>query len=233
MGQRTLPTQETIDRSKRWIISRGWGLVGNETEDELSKLNEAFNEASIFLASMMCGIEPYWLTLTGNSGTGKSMLARAVAKYITEYGFAIYRDTVAKELDASNPRRSFSYAQEGASFCRWSEINPLDASSREYHDRACSDWFKVIDELKPENPEHFTNTDTGISGFRPKPYEANSMGNLAEKRLRKWTIFTSNYQRKAIASLWDVRIASRLTRDGSIVVDMTGVRDFEIRKSKI
>jgi hypothetical protein len=232
LGTRTLPSQTNINAAKTWILSRGWALTGAETADELAALNEAFENTATFLAAMREPLTPYWLVLLGVSGTGKTKLAKAISEYMTTFGEALYRRTVAPTLPEQSMKRVLLYAQSGPWLVPWREMCPFSDEARARMRTAQEDWFKVIDELKPE-------TDTENAG--PKTFEANAMGNLLDSRLGKWTVVTTNFRLKEIAK-WDVRISSRLIRDGadvvdcdgsSVVCDLSGVRDFALRRREV
>lgn len=53
-----------------------------------------------------------------------------------------------------------------------------------------------------------------------------SLYDLLNSRLGKWTVITSNYGLGQIADRIDTRIASRLLRGGSVVVEAEGARDY-------
>ena len=177
---------------------------------------------------MSDGLDPYWLTLVGISGTGKTMLAKAIVKYINLYGRTIYNRTIANSFGDQDSRRIYSYAQSGPLFVAWREICPVDKDARGRLSTASSDWFKCVDELKAQVGEKVTVD--GEPGIQPKPFEIQACGDLLDERLRKWTVITTNMQRRAIARFWDVRIASRLMRDGAVICDLSDTRDFGIRR---
>jgi len=63
---------------------------------------------------------------------------------------------------------------------------------------------------------------------RPTEFALEKLYEIIEARTRKWTILTCNLSLAQIAELMDTRIASRLLRDGSKVLDIA-VQDFNLR----
>lgn len=64
---------------------------------------------------------------------------------------------------------------------------------------------------------------------RPTEFALEKLYEIIESRSRKWTILTSNLSAQQIAERMDTRIASRLIRDGSQVVDVVA-KDFNLRE---
>lgn len=243
LGQRTLPAQTTIDAARHWILSCGWGLTGAETPAEKATLDHAFAETAVFLASMRgfpatvpggprAPIAPYWLVFVGVSGTGKTMLARSVVEFLKLHMDRMYRETVAPTLGDGDMRRSMFFAQKGALFAPWRDLCPVDTAARERLTNAQEDWFKVIDELKAQTGDRtlIPRGDAKVEGVVPKVFELNAAGDLLDARLRKWTIVTTNHRLSELSRFWDVRIASRLKRDGAVLCDLSDCRDFAIRR---
>ena len=178
------------------------------------------------MASLLSGLDPFWLVLCGPSGVGKTLLARRLEKYLSQCAGSIYLKNLGA-LGWDDNRRHFSYAQEGSIFVPWRDLVPHGEENQQRIKKAGRDWIKIIDDLKPQ-----TGKDViidGESGIQPQRFEANAAGDLLDQRLRKWTIITSNLTRKQLAIFWDVRIASRLLRDGNTVVDLSAVSDYGLR----
>lgn len=64
---------------------------------------------------------------------------------------------------------------------------------------------------------------------RPTEFSLEKLYEIIEARTRKWTILTCNLSLERISQLMDTRIASRLLRDGSKVLDIA-VQDFNLRE---
>lgn len=63
---------------------------------------------------------------------------------------------------------------------------------------------------------------------RPTEFALEKLYEIIESRNRKWTLMTNNLSVEQIGSKMDTRIASRLIRDGSVVVDVQA-QDFNLR----
>ncbi len=63
---------------------------------------------------------------------------------------------------------------------------------------------------------------------RPTEFALEKLYEIIEARTRKWTILTCNLSVAQIAERMDTRIASRLMRDGSTVIDVDAP-DFNLR----
>ena len=59
-----------------------------------------------------------------------------------------------------------------------------------------------------------------IGADKPTEFALEKLYEIIEARTRKWTIFTCNLSVAQIAERMDTRIASRLIRDGSVVLDV-------------
>lgn len=81
-------------------------------------------------------------------------------------------------------------------------------------DDLCHLNFLVVDDIGAEYGTDFINS---------KLYE------LCSRRENKWTVFTANLSLSDIEQRIDTRVASRMIRNGSVVVDVD-VTDFNLRK---
>lgn len=201
-----------------------WALVGNETPSEAAKLSEMLSAVMVFISEINAGKAPRWLTLAGNPGCGKTHLADRVRWFLHRHGAEIYNRTTRADSDptSANYLSCYAYAQEGAVLARWGKIiEGARNSDMTLFNRACKDHFKVIDDL-------------GVDCFdregKATPFAIQKMGELLDRRLRKWTVITTNFSRSQLAKEFDSRISSRLMRDGSVIVDCFDVRDFSLRQ---
>lgn len=182
------------------------------------------HETMRFCSDIMQGAPPRWLFLCGSSGCGKSHLAKAAAECIGKYAEWCYNKHGRPLVDPRLERyeSTWPYAQAGQIFVKWARI--IDSARDGNYDPfklATKDYFKVID-------------DVGAEGFgqdrKPTAFVINQLGKLADERLRKWTIWTSNFGLGDFAELFDSRIASRMLRDGNTVIEVSA-RDFNTRAS--
>lgn len=101
-------------------------------------------------------------------------------------------------------------------FCSWRKTcSDLKQGDYGLIDDLSEDWLVVLDDI---------GTAHDPSGFITA-----SLDRILNSRLRKWTVITCNFLLKDIAERMDVRIASRMLRDDSVVVELDGVLDFNTR----
>lgn len=233
LEQPTSPASTSIDKAAAWISAGGWGLSEFDTPEERKVLISAFQESARWLASWYDGLDPYWLVLVGFSGVGKTMLTKRMAAFVDRFGPSTFDRTVRAAHGAytQDSEAIYSYRQEGSIFMKWGDLVPHSGENQARIARAARDWIKMIDDLKAQTgDEIMIEAEVGL---QPKRFEVNAAGDLLDARLRKWTVINSNLTRAKLAVFWDVRIASRLTRDGNTIVDLSNVRDFCNRAPKI
>lgn len=150
--------------------------------------------------------EPYWISFLGVSGVGKTHLARMLWKHFMAYS----RFNV--DYDKEHNR---IYGNTGQ-FCHWRKlVSDLKQGDYSLIYDLIEDWFVVLD-------------DVG-SAYDPNGFVASSLDQVLNGRLRKWTVLTCNYSLSEIAERMDVRISSRMIRDGSVVVECGDLPDFNTR----
>ena len=213
-----LETRPDISPEATWDWQ--WTLTGNETPAEADKSREMLQRAREFVADIARGNEPRWLVLIGLNGCGKTYLAERITEWVRQHGRKLYnRERIAAGRE--DCESLWTYAQEGPLFRRW-QILLNRLRQGEYHrlETDCRDWFKVIDDL-----------GTGAAGAdgEATSFAVAKMGELLDRRLRKWTVITTNFTRKQIAAQFDPRIASRLMRGGNVICDCEGLEDWSLR----
>lgn len=219
----TATPQRVIAKSAR-NFPWGWLETGLETRQELTELRQMLHEAQQFVSDVMTGQSPRWLFYCGRSGTGKSHLAHRIADALKKWGEWCYNTHGRPVLDPKKEhyQTTWSYAQSSPIFVKWARVIDAarDGDYQPYKD-AANDWFKVID-------------DVGAEGFghdrKPTAFVINQLGKLADDRLGKWTVWTSNFGLGELAELFDARISSRMLRDENVVVEVTA-RDYNNRVS--
>ncbi len=148
--------------------------------------------------------EPYWLTFTGRQGTGKTMLARQIfaaarahnpgdreGPWITGTGFYDPRDR--------RPNRVWLHAHQLADRMRGGEWD-LPEYLR-------ADFLVVLDDLGAARDK--------------SEFLADALYRLADQRMHRWTIWTTNLTLAEIHDRLDPRISSRLIRDENAIVSIT------------
>lgn len=212
-----------IEMAQAWDWQ--WQLVGNETDAEKSDLARMLDEAQKFVAAIIAGEEPRWLTLLGPSGNGKTWLAERINDWIRRYGETMYDRNHRTKIDPDHRDylACYLYAQEGRVMVKWGQVIE-ECRGRDFrrYERACKDFYKVIDDLGA----NCANASGDIT-----PFAVQTIAEVLERRLRRWTVITSNFTRKQFAEKFDVRISSRLMRDRNVIVE-TNARDYAIRKEK-
>lgn len=149
--------------------------------------------------------KPYWLSLLGDSGIGKTMLAKRAYRHFMDYS----RHN--KKLDVQNQRIVGNTGQ----ICNWRGFcADVRGGSFGRIDDICSDWFVVLDDIGSEHD--------------PTGFVASMIDRVFNERQHKWTLITSNLFLKQIAEKIDSRVASRMIRHGSKVIE-TRSMDFSLR----
>lgn len=156
---------------------------------------------------------PHWLSLVGNSGTGKTHCVRAVWNWITR---------LPVQLDVRNQQVYQPANPPWVEFCprviHWPGFlqgHLRNGEFEEYQDM--KRWpFLVLDDIGAEKDT------TGFS--------AEQLCTLLDARSRKWTLLTSNLLLGRLAKI-DTRIADRMIRDGNVVVELTTI-SYSIRTGR-
>lgn len=156
-------------------------------------------------------VSGYWLTFLGACGCGKTMLARQIFEEASKYnpgkaplwitGTGTYRERDRR------PRNVFLTATEFADLMKSGRYDlPEDLGL---------DFLVVIDDIGAAR-------DT-------TSFIAEGIYRLANARLGRWTVFTSNLLLPDVAKNIDERVASRLIRDDNVLVQIKA-GDYAMRK---
>lgn len=174
----------------------------------IDPIRQKMKTAAIRFAHRMCSVDApaHWLSLIGPSGTGKTMLARLLAGVFEQLDYL--------SDENKNTRAGDRFLRRGG-FKGWPRVvqEMLDGDFIGLRDLQ-DDWFVALDDI---GAEHIRNRELSLS----KLYET------LNARRGKFTVITSNLGLEGLSAL-DDRIASRLIRDGNIVVDSTGAKDYAL-----
>jgi hypothetical protein len=154
------------------------------------------------IADMEAGRDPYWLTITGAQGVGKTMLARETFEFA--------------RANCNPGRHSLWIAGTGTYHESNRRPNCVWFSAAGFKDQMLGgdydlpeylrhDYLVVIDDLGAAN-------DTRGGAL------ADGMYRLADQRAHRWMIWTTNLTLTEIAERLDPRISSRLIRDDNKLV---------------
>lgn len=164
-------------------------------------LEVALNESLSFLHDMYHQRDKRWLSLLGNSGVGKSMLARLIN------GRAVY--------PAGQPGDYSLYKITWNCLQSWGKV--MEQLLR--GDYSIRDW---LDET------HFLVLDEIGSREKASDFMVDELFKCLEGRLGKWTVITANLSLQQIAERLDPRISSRLIRGNNVCVEMN-TTDYAMR----
>ena len=199
-------------------------LVGNETATELATLKRMQSAAMAWCVAFLAGtVNPGWLSFVGLSGAGKTLLARCIRDFLKNHARdtfnRVYRPM--RDPKLSDYTSCYSYAQEGPFMVKWARLIDT-ARDGDYSvvRLTSSDFVKIIDDVGAESVDR-----TG----KPTPFAIGTLAKICEERVGKWTVLTSNFSRRDLAERFDARIASRMMRNGGVIVDCE-VRDFNLRR---
>jgi len=185
-----------------WEPKNGWNLPnekpGPPVYPQLCKMLQAVWH---FAKDQQEKKKPRWLSLLGSSGAGKTYLVRN-----------LYRLFKRSELNKINVIDGVAI---GSSWCDWPELagDLQKNEGRGWLEELEGDSFVVLDEIGADKDKNGHVRDC--------------LARLCSARVGKWTIITSNLFLSQIQQNMDARIASRMLRDGSVVVEVL-VPDFNL-----
>jgi DNA replication protein DnaC len=171
---------------------------------------EAMKTAAVaFATDMLNGASPRWLTLLGGSGVGKTMLARII--------WRLFDEKMRLQINWRGSSHARIVRWRGG-FINWGEAVGTRMMKGDFEflsDLRAWDFF-VLDDIIAEYEKH-----TGLSSSK--------LYDVFEHRLLKWTVVTANRTLEGIAAYLDPRLASRMLRNGGVVIDVD-VPDYNTRQ---
>ncbi len=178
-----------------------------------TSVKTAADACARFVADMEVRREPYWITLAGTQGTGKTMLARLAFQFAASNcnpgrhplwisGTGIYREANRRPRCEWFTAASFKDRMLGGEF--------------DLPEYLRADYLVVIDDLG-------SSRDTRDNAL------ADGLYRLADQRAHRWMIWTTNLTLREISERLDPRISSRIIRDDNKLINITAT-DYSLRK---
>lgn len=160
--------------------------------------------------------QPYWLSLLGTSGAGKTMLARLIWHIFRDWKHTEINWPATKRTQTPETPRGRIIRYRGG-FINWGNAinNRMLKGDYDFLEDMRDYSFFAIDDIASEYERH-------------RELSASKLYNVLEARLGKWTVVTANLSLDQIGSSLDTRIASRMLRNESVVVDVN-VEDYSLR----
>lgn len=187
-----------------WAKWFEFSTAGNDATTR--QLEAMVNAAARFTKALKAGSLPYWLSLLGTSGAGKTYLTRRLWRWYQ--GSPLYRSEVEDE--------EIIYP---GSWVFWPKLAGELLGNQGY---------EKLDELRTEKLVVFDEIGADRD---PSGHVRDCLARVLSARVGKWTVITSNKSLGEIQRDIDTRISSRMLRDGSEVVDVD-VPDFSLSQRK-
>lgn len=170
-------------------------------------LKQMLDGAKRFCADMMRGENPHWLSFLGSTGAGKTHLAKQINSFFL-------RHLEGRLIPNQNLTRTQHRMRGG--FVSWRrQSERLRNGDYDAMRGIREDYFVVLDDI---GSEYKAKSD----------FITAKLDEIIDSRLGKWTVITANLSLEQISEHLDVRIASRLLRGGSEVIDVD-VPDYNLR----
>lgn len=169
------------------------------------QLDAMLDATKQFASAMQRKEKSHWFCLLGSSGAGKTHLAKAIHRFWKRTaGWWILQGRAGEVQQLKDSKfiswRSFMDSQREGNFSEIETIVRLP--------------FAIIDDFGAEHD--------------PNGFAKSRLDRIADERLGKWTVFTSNLSLEQIANKIDPRISSRMLRGSSVVIQVDAP-DFNIR----
>ena len=177
----------------------------------------AANVCAEMVAAMERGDEPYWVTLQGVNGWGKTFLMDQVFPQ-------------AKRINPGNPANNPVWPPSHASRkdCEYEASRPY---ALRYDEGGLASRMRNGDYTLPRSlaGDYFVAMDEVGMTRDPTNYIAEAISVFCDVRLHKWTMLCTNFTMAEIAERMDARISSRILRDENKLVCITA-GDYALRR---
>lgn len=167
------------------------------------KLAEMQAAAQRFADEIASGMPPRWLTFTGKPGIGKTHLARCLSRWFDSRG--CYHMVGGCRVARSQ------------GFAKWRTLS-TDLRNGDWRlvDDLCERYFLVLDDIGAD----FQGGTGAVQA---------ALDRLIDERIGKWTVLTTNLPHAEVATTLGTRVASRMIRDGNVIIDAPTVRDWNLK----
>lgn len=162
--------------------------------------------AARFVLDLRAGGKPRWLSLLGSSGAGKTHIAKRIHEYVK----------ASKVIKSSVVNDEVVYAED---YCQWPQL------AKALQQNKGRNWLTDLQDVK-----FLTLDDIGAAKDKTG-FITGELSVMLGLRTEKWTVITANLSLDEVSKTIDTRIASRMLRGGSEVVDIT-VEDFALRQHR-
>lgn len=160
--------------------------------------------------------EPYWLTLHGTQGSGKTMLARQTLEFAAR--------------NCNPGRHSLWVAGHGEYHESNRRPNCVWYSATGFKDRMLGGDYGLPEYLR--NDYLVAIDDLGAAKDTRDNALADGLYRLADQRSHRWMIWTTNLTLSEISERLDPRISSRLIRDDNKLVAINA-GDYALRNRRV
>ena len=170
------------------------------------QLEAMLEQAAVFLLDLRANRFPRWLVMLGKTGTGKTHLLKAINLiFIKELEGRLIPE---QDLARTNYRMKGGFVswRKAADRMRNGDYDTLQMEE---------DYFVALDDI---GAEYKSKTD----------FITSKLDGILDARLGKWTVITANLMLEQIGAFLDVRIASRLMRGGSDIIEIDCI-DYNLR----
>lgn len=214
-----LKAAETLERPTKENprSTRAWAKFSDFLTFDDPQLEKMKEEAVSFVDDIARDREPRWISFLGTSGAGKTMLAKTIWHLFRDYYHAQINWPATERTRTENTPHGRIIRHRGG-FINWGNAinNRMLQGDYDFLEDMREYSFFAIDDIASEYERH-------------RELSASKLYNVLEARLGKWTVLTANLSLEQIGTVLDTRIASRMLRNESTVIDVN-VPDFNLRK---
>jgi hypothetical protein len=178
-----------------------WRPTLEEWEPSLTR---AASAAAKFVADIEAGADPYWLTLSGEPGCGKTLISTATFRQAAKS---------CEAATANHPQQTGVYSERrrrpGTRWIDETRFAQLFLDDKQYDlpEHLAIEWLVCYDDLGSKRDA--------------KDLIGDALYRLTNQRLGKWTLWSTNFSMEEIAKRIDPRVSSRLIRDNNRLVTIT------------